>query len=126
MRQLWVGIGLLLFFLILGIVITVTINDFQSALASDLYRAGQAAEAGDWDLAQALSDDVKARWQKGWHAVAAIVDHAPMEEIDCLFSQLEVYLQNREAISFSACCASLETMTRALGEGQTVNWWNLL
>ena len=57
---------------------------------------------------------------------AAVVDHEPMEEVESLFAQLDVYLKARDPVAYCACCASLEVFARAIGESHSVSWWSLL
>lgn len=126
MKRLWIGVVLLLILLGLGIGITVASAHVQGDIAQKLAQASQAALDEDWDAAKALSSQAKQDWERHRRYTAAIADHEPMEEIDSLFSQMEVYLRMRDRTAFSACCGSLEVLTRAVGEAQAINWWSLL
>jgi hypothetical protein len=49
-----------------------------------------------------------------------------MDELDGLFAELMVFLQSREAPHFSATCARLVVLARAMAESHGLQWWNIL
>ena len=126
MKRFWIGIALLAVMLGSGIWITIAANRVHGRISDTLSFASQAALKGDWDTAQGKTLEAMAKWERCRKATAAIADHEPMEEIDSLFSQLEVLLQLREAASFSALCARVSVLVRAVGEAHDISWWNLL
>lgn len=126
MKRLWIGIFILIFLLGAGIGITVFADTIHTGISESLEQAGDAALAGDWDTAQSLASKAKEKWEAYRSGTAAIADHEPMEEIDSLLSQLEVYLQTRQQVAFSVCCKALSVLTQAIAEAQAVNWWSLL
>lgn len=126
MKRLWIGVGILLVLLALGIGTTVFAVHTHTGISQTLRQAAEAALTGEWNDAKALSLQAKEVWETHRHTTAAIADHEPMEQIDDLFSQMEVYLLTRQQIPFSACCASLSVMTNAIGEAHAINWWSLL
>lgn len=126
MKRLWVGVLILLLLLGAGIGITVFADHVHTGISDTLVQAADAALAGDWDAATTLSAAARNRWNTYRNITASIADHEPMEEIDSLFSQLEVYETTRQALSFSACCEALSVFTKAIGESQSVSWWSLL
>ena len=126
MKRLWIGIGILLILLGLGIGTTVFAVRIHSDISQNLQQASESALRGKWQDARSLSSDAKTAWESSRKLTASIADHEPMEEIDNLFSQMEVYLVTRQQIPFAACCASLAVLTEAIGEAHAVNWWSLL
>lgn len=126
MKRLWVGVGLLLILLGVGIFTAVAMRCAHEPVSRQLSQAAQAALAEDWGKAEKLSKAAKEQWQQHWRDTASVADHEPMEEIDSLFAELEVYLEQKEAVHFAACCQSLSTLTKAVGEAHTINWWNLM
>lgn len=126
MKRLWVGVLILLLLLGAGIGITVFADHVHTGISDTLGQAADAALAGDWNTATELSAAARNRWTTYRNITASIADHEPMEEIDSLFSQLEVYETTRQALSFSACCEALCVFTKAIGESQSVSWWSLL
>ena len=53
-------------------------------------------------------------------------DHAPMDEIDSLFAQMEVYAQARDSLHFGSYCARLAELITAVSDAHQLNWWNFL
>jgi hypothetical protein len=126
MNRLWIGAGLLILFLLLGIVFGVWMDQTHSDLSLVLEEASQLASQERLQEAAALSQDAYTRWLRCRNATASLADHTPMEEIDSLFRELEVYVQMDEPVHFAATCAQLSAMLKAMSESQSVSWWNLL
>ncbi len=126
MKRLWIGVIILAILLGLGIGTTVFALRTNNSISKSLDQASKAALKGEWAEAEALSRKAKDQWESCRKGMASIADHEPMEEIDDLFSQMEVYLQTRQQIPFSACCASLSVLIKAIGEAHAINWWSLL
>ncbi|MBO5953893.1 MAG: DUF4363 family protein [Oscillospiraceae bacterium] len=126
MRRLWLGVGLLLALLVLGVYTASGMQQIHSPVSKDLHRAAQAALDENWQEAEEFSKQAQSAWSRYWRITAAVADHEPMEEIDSLFAELKIYVREQEAEHFAACCANLSTLTRAMGEAHTINWWNLL
>ena len=126
MKRLWVGVGLLLFLLGIGVFTAVSMRRVHAPVSELLAQASQAAMEEDWESAASLSGEAESKWQNHWRATASVADHEPMEEIDSLFAELKVYLQTREDVHFAACCQNLSKLTKAVGEAHAINWWNLM
>lgn len=126
MKRLWIGVGLLILLLLLGILTTVFAARHQEQISQTLAEARNAAEVGQWEKAAGACFRAKALWESRHHLTASIADHEPMEEVESLFAQLEIYLKARDPVAFSACCSGLEVFVRAIGEAHSVNWWSLL
>ena len=126
MKRLWIGVAILSILLATGIGTTVFAVHTHTNIADNLNQASEAALRGKWEEAKALSLDAKTKWESCRNITASIADHEPMEEIDDLFSQIEVFLLTKQQIPFAVCCASLGVLAEAIGEAHAVNWWNLL
>lgn len=126
MKRLWIGVIILVILLGAGIGTTVFAVRTHTSISQELAQAAEAALRGKWKEASTRSLHAKEQWEAYRHGTAAIADHEPMEEIDDLFSQMEIYLLTRQQIAFSACCASLSVQTNAIGEAHALNWWSLL
>lgn len=120
------GAVLLAALLVLGIISALAMDRLHSPLADTMEEASAAALAGDWHRAAQLTGEVHASWEKGWRFSACFADHGPMEQIDRLFSQLEVYRAAEDPLAFAVVCASLQTQLEAMGDAHKLNWWNLL
>ena len=122
MSRFWIALALLAALLGLGLLTTGAMDSTCGTLAQLLEQATE----GDWDQAEQLVGQAKGLWQRHRNAIATVSSHEPMEEIDALLSQLELYLQQREAMGFRLCCRGLICRIKAMGEAQAVNWWSLL
>ena len=126
MGRFWLGVGILLVFLTLGIGITAFADATHTPICQELEAAAAASLSGDLPGGIALAEDAMTRWEERWHAVAIFSDHAPMDEIDGLFAQLEVYGKTGSAQEFAACCARISKLVGAMAEAHSPSWWNLL
>lgn len=126
MKQFWLGVGLLAAMLLSGIWVTGKMQRMHEPAAAQLQQASQYAMQGRWEKAEQMSMDARKNWEKNRHLTASIVNHEPMDEIDALFSQLEVFGNGRNRISYCAACARLAELLDALHQEQGFYWWNLL
>lgn len=126
MQRFWLGIGLLVLFLALGLWISYTMDGTHQTIAQTLDQAAEQTLSGDLDAGVALAQQAHSDWDTHWHKIASVADHAPMDEIDGLFAQLEIYSQTDSRADFAAYCARLAKLVSAVGEAHTLNWWNLL
>lgn len=126
MKQFWLGLGLLAAMLLSGIWVTGKMHRVHEPAAAKLRQASQYALAEDWEKAIQMSTDTRKNWEENRRLTASVVNHQPMDEIDALFSQLQIYESSRDRISFSAACAHLSELLDALHQEQGFYWWNLL
>ena len=126
MKRMWIGTALLVLMLVSGILVTEFMERSHQPGAKDLNRAAALALDDEWGKAEALTARAQENWQKTRKITASFVDHEPMEEIDGLFAEIEVYASARDEISFSAACAYLAELMDALGESHSLKLWNLM
>ena len=126
MGRFWLGAALLAALLILGLWIGRTTDWSHETISKMLDMAAEQVMAGDTAEGLATAQAARRRWHRGWNATAAIADHAPMDEIDGLFAQLEIYGQLRSPMELAAVCARLSALVSAMGEAHQLTWWNLL
>lgn len=126
MKRGWIGFALLLLLLAGGAASSWTLVKQQEPMEGYMEQAAGYALAADWENAEALTQWVRGQWQLHRKFTAAFADHGPMEEIDGLFAQLEVYRTAGETIPYAAVCAELSCQLRAMGEAHIPSWWNLL
>ena len=126
MGRFWLGIGLLVVFLVLGLWVGAAMGQLHETIAGELEQASTLAQQGDMDKAVELAQQAYSRWQQRWHGTASVADHAPMDEIDGLFAQLNSYAKTGQRIQFAAFCARLSSLISAIGEAHSLSWWNLL
>lgn len=126
MKRLWLGAGLLMLFLGMGIGLSFVFHRIHAPMAQQLAEASSQALSGNWEQALALAEDAGARWEASRNFTAAVADHAPLEEMDALFSQLEIYAALNWQGEFSALCMQLSKMAAAMEESQALTWWTML
>ena len=126
MRRFLLGVGLLLALLALGLWISFTLTQTHQSIAHTLEEAAVQTLSGDPDTGRALAQQAQQVWEAHWHSTASVADHAPMDEIDGLFSQLEIYAQAGQEADFAANCTRLSKLIDAVGEAHSLTWWNLL
>lgn len=126
MKRLWIGVALLVTVLAVGIGLTVAFDRLHRPMSEQLELASAYALEEDWDKAVTLAREAKAAWEKCRCFTAAVADHEPLEEIDGLFAQLEVWEKIREPEEYAATCAQLARLAEAMADSQQVTWWSLL
>ena len=126
MKRCRFGAVLLMVLLILGAVSAWAMIRGNRPVSEQIKQAGEAAFLGDWTSAEEQFRQAKVRWENQFPFCAALADHEPMENINGLFAQLEIYARIRDAEGFAAACALLSEDVEAIGEAHRLNWWNLL
>ena len=126
MKRLWIGITIFLLLLGLGLGIFGASQAFFSKFSQKVENAGEIALAGNWVYAEELAEECREKWDTYRHFWASFTDHAPIEEIGLLFSQLELYARQRLATEFAACCHALAKEADAIAESHGIAWWSLL
>ena len=126
MKRIWLGIGLLLVFLLVGCLLTFSFHRIHAPMAKILEDASQQALEGHWESACESATEARQRWDKYRNFTAAVADHAPLEEMDALFSQLEIYIRLNWQGEFAALCMQLSQMAAAMEESQALTWWTML
>jgi len=122
----WFGVGILAVFLILGFVIAGQMDDAHLPTGELLSQAAEMTLNGEFEGAVALGMEAKDRWEKQWNGTAAVADHSPMDEVDALFAEMEIYAQTGEEPHFAACCKELAQRVQAVTDAHRFSWWNLL
>lgn len=126
MNRFWLGITLAAVLLVAGIWVGSYMNTTGNGICDTLEDAAEEALSGDWQTAADLVTSAQNNWDTVWHTVAAVADHAPMDEIDGLFAQLNIYAQSQDRWEFAAYCHRISQLVLAVGEAHSFNWWNLL
>ena len=126
MKRLWIGVGFLAAMLVIGIWITLAFSRLHIPISDALNQASEAAVAGDWEKATALTKSARADWEKFRGFTAAVADHEPLEEMDAMFAQLTVLAQQQETADFAATSAQLARLAQAMADSQSISWWNVV
>ena len=126
MKRIWLGLGILVLFLALGIWSSHGMQSLHEPLAHNLEKAAEDALSGDLAAGKAQAREAQAQWDAQWNRSAVLADHAPMDEIDSYFARLEVFAQTDNAEAFAAGCRQLAQLITATAEAHSFTWWNIL
>lgn len=126
MRRMWIGVGLLVLVLVAGILAAEWMGKTHEKIGADIEQAAALATEEKWEKAIAQMNLARRKWEKKRPVIAMLADHEPLEIIDSLFSQLEVYAASGDVIGFCTTCACLRSQLEILGDCHKINVSNLL
>lgn len=126
MKRFWIGAALLVVLVILGWWTGNRMTDSTLPCAEILDRAAALAMAEDWPGARQAARQATSSWQENRPFSASVTNHEPMDEIDALFEELEIYGARESAERFAAGCVYLAEKLRDLAYSNRLSWWNLL
>ena len=126
MKRGWLGVAILLIFLALGFMTAEAMENAHRPTQVLLEQAANATLSGEFDRGVALGMEAKSRWERHWNGTAAVADHSPMDDVDALFAEMEIYAKAGEEPHFAACCQELSRRLQAMAEAHTFSWWNVL
>lgn len=126
MGRLWIGIGILVILLAMGILLLWGSGVFFEELSQDLEKAGELALAGNWQAAGEKAEKSREKWEQYHRFWASFTDHEPVEQMQALFSQLELYRARQLEVDFAAVCRNLVHLAEAIDESHSLRWWSVL
>ena len=126
MLRLWIGIGILAILLAMGIGLLWGSSVFFKELSEDLQQAGDFALAGNWQAAGEKVEKSREKWEAYRPFWASFTDHEPVEQMQNLFSQLELYRARQLEVEFAAVCRNLVHVAEAIDEAHGLRWWSVL
>ena len=126
MLRLWIGIGILAILLAMGIGLLWGSGVFFEELSQDLQQAGDFALAGNWQAAGEKVEKSREKWEAYRPFWASFTDHEPVEQMQNLFSQLELYRARQLEVEFAAVCRNLVHVAEAIDETHGLRWWSVL
>ncbi len=122
----WLGAAILAVFLIGGVVAAAEMDNAHMPTVELLQQASEKTVNGEFGEGVLLGLEAKDRWERGWNGTATMADHSPMDDVDALFGEMEVYAITGEQPHFAACCAELAKRIEAVAEAHKFSWWNVL
>ena len=122
----WFGLAILIIFLILGFVTATIMDNAHLPTESLLAQAAEKTLSGNFEEAVALGREAKNRWDKHWNGTATVADHSPMDDVDALFAEMEIYAATEEKPHFAAVCKELSQRIQAMAGAHRFSWWNIL
>ncbi len=126
MKRLVLGTAILAVLLAGGLLVSRAMAGIHDPIAADLQRAAVAALTEDWAAAQDLLQRATDRWEHFHRITAAFADHTPMDELDSLFVELNIYARQQENPHFSATCARLSFLATTIADSHRLTWQNLM
>lgn len=126
MKRSWIGFVLLLVLLIASLASAAAMEKIHGEAAQKLERAARYALQENWTGAAFTLADVRSQWERWELFRCAFADHGPTEEVEAMFSSLEVYGASRERIAFAAVCRQAASAMKAIGQAHSLNLTNLL
>lgn len=126
MRRSWLGLGVLVGLLILGLWVQHSSEKLHRPVVEALKKAQTAAAAEDWEQTESLIKQAEAHWHSAMDIRAAVCDHDYLEQINEGFSALKVWRQAKDPAATAALCAELVSRIGALEETQKLSLRNIL
>ena len=126
MKRCWFGLILLLVLLVLCAGSSRYMTRVHEPLAQTAGEAAEYALEGDWGNALSVTRKIRSQWEDRWGIIAAIADHEPMEQVNSLLAQLEVFAASGDTLGFASTCAALSAALDALADISSLTWWNFL
>lgn len=126
MKRSWFGAGMLLVFLICGLLITRAMGDIHDPISQDLITAAEYALTENWEMAEFFSQRAQQRWEKHRKFRACFADHNPVEEVEASLAQLKIYTRMKEETAFAASCGEISRKVQAIGEAHGLILENIL
>ncbi len=126
MGRLWIGIGILVALLAIGIGLLWGSGVYFEELSQDLEQAGELALAGNWQAAGEKAEQGREKWEQYRRFWASFTDHEPVEEMQNLFSMLDVYRARQLEVDFATVCRNLSHVAAAIQESHGLKWWSIL
>ena len=126
MNRLWIGMGILLILLAMGIGLLWGSEVFFDKFAENLEQAQSFAMAGNWAAAGEKTEECRRQWETYHRFWAALTDHEPVEEVEELLDWLQVYQSRELEVDYATVCQSLVRLAEAINESHSLRWWSIL
>ncbi len=123
MKRFYFGVALLLILLAVALGAAAGLEKIHGEIASELEQAAQAVEAGNLAAAEPELDRAQALWECYEHLLAAFADHEPLEEMEGLFAEVEIYRRAGEQTDLAVACTRLAILSRSVAESHSLKWW---
>lgn len=126
MSRFLIGLAVLALLLAAAVLAGALTEDTVEPMALLLNDAAEAALQGRWTPARDCFREARSRWLRRRQALAALSDHAPLEQADSLFHQLGLCLLIRDETTFSLLSVQLSETLRTLRDLHRPSWENIL
>ena len=126
MRRSWMGLVLLVVLLLSGLGLSSAMVGKCREDSEMLTMAAEKALEENWHQAAILTARARQSWSSWEFFRCAMADHKASEEIDVMFTVLEVHGATRNRQWFAATCQEAARKLEALGDAHRLNLHNLL
>lgn len=118
MNRVWIGIGILLVLLGLGIWTQRELDGIHEPIAADMTLAAEHARMGNWEQATQALTRAEAAWTANRMFTAALADHQPLEDIESLMARLTAHAAAGDRAEFASLCADIACRVEAISAAQ--------
>lgn len=125
-RHLYLGLGILLSLLVLGILSYACLRGAVEESERYLMKAAEAARAEDLPSARQYSRQAWNTWKHVWSLAACLVDHEAFQTIDQELEMLQQEQWAEDALAYGEQCLSLAEELHALQDSERVTFYNIL
>ena len=116
MSRLYIGILLLVFLLVAGIVVSLLMPRYHLPVAEKLYLAAELCARGKTEAATVAFAQAQMLWEKHRSFTSSVCDHEPQDDIDALLAMAAYRARTGQWEEFGACCARLAVMTEDMSK----------
>lgn len=126
MKRAWIAGGVLALLLAFSWANAWYIGSFSDTLSDMLAQAEDAAEAGDWETAEALTLDAQDRWTRSSGYLYTVLRHSDTDQVDIKFQAVLEWIECEEDGEYSSANAELMTQLSLVAEMEQLTIKNLL
>lgn len=125
MKRVLFGAAVLLTILTVSLLAADRMAQDHIAVAALVNRAGREALEENWDTAELLLRAASRRWKDAGALTAMLADQTPVEDVQALLAQLEIFCAQRETTHFAALCAEAALRLTAIADAHRLTIGNL-
>lgn len=126
MRRIHICICILVFIVSLTLVNGVYLRFLTDAMTEQLQQAETAASGGDWALAEDLTAQSKAEWERHQLYFCITLRRADTDAVEVSFHEIEPLLHWQEKAEYASANAALIANIRLLNGTESLDLKNLL
>lgn len=126
MRRLWLSVALLLVVFVLTLLNSLYLKQFSMELTETLSQAEAEAERGNWERAEALTQEALDCWQEKNMYLYTMLRHSDTDSVYTGFREVEEFIHCQESGEYSAANARLLAQIELLYEMEQFTLKNIL
>ena len=126
MKRCAAGAVLLAALILLGAASSLWTKTNLEPLEIALEQAAEASFQENWAEKTALTESVRAEWERCRRISGILFSQQTVEEIDSLFGRLRLWQQARDGTAWALDCLVLSSRFRAMQDSQTLQLLHLL